>query len=439
VIFDCFPFFNELDLLEIRFCELGCVVDRFVIAEATVTHAGKPKPLYFLENSRRFSEWSQKIIHLVVHDMPIGRDDWARENHQRNAITRGLKGVGPSDGIIISDADEIPSAGALKVWDAAMGARAFEQLCSYYWINCLGGGWAGSRILPFSELCRYPNATAVRHTQFPLLANGGWHFSFLGGPQQIASKLEAYAHQDLNQTRFKDHKYLAMVSGLGIDLFGREGIHWKLCPVDSRFPKVIREHPERFSHLVCNAAFHENWYPDDQIFKVIAAYDRARPLRGAIVELGCWEGKVTIALANACHPESIIAVDTWAGSISESPDHVTVRLARERDVFAQFQTNIRVLTPGNVFVVRRDIQDCLAEWHESVKFVHIDASHDYWSVRRTIEKCLKWLVPGGVLCGDDFQSADMSRSDLDGGVERAVREILPGFEQSGNFWCWQLH
>jgi hypothetical protein len=71
-----------------------------------------------------------------------------------------------------------------------------------------------------------------------------------------------------------------------------------------------------------------------------------------------------------------------------------------------------------------------------VKFCHIDASHDYNSVHRTIAALLPKLVPGGILCGDDFESAHAGRHDLGGGVERAVRELLPGFEVSGNFWWW---
>jgi hypothetical protein len=224
--------------------------------------------------------------------------------------------------------------------------------------------------------------------------------------------------------------------GLGSDLFGRAG-HWEFSPLDDRFPKAIREHPERFSHLFCDAAFHEDWYPDDQIFHTIAAYKRTRGLDGANIAIGCWEGKSTIALANACHPEPLIAVDTWTGHDAEHPDHPTVRLARERDVFAQFEKNVRALTAGNVIPARREAHDFLAEWTEPIKFAHIDASHDYQSVRRTIEACLRLVVPGGVLCGDDILSADLSRVDLDGGVERAVRELLPGFEQQHNFWWWQ--
>ena len=54
MVYDCFSFFNELDLLEIRLNVLKDVVDKFVLVEATRTHTGRPKPLYYEENKARF-------------------------------------------------------------------------------------------------------------------------------------------------------------------------------------------------------------------------------------------------------------------------------------------------------------------------------------------------------------------------------------------------
>lgn len=437
VIIDCFMFFSELDLLELRLAELDPVVDRFVIAEAPVTHAGRPKPLVFADHRRRFAPWNGKIVHVIVDDMPSGPDAWRRENHQRNAVARGLAGASPDDGIIVSDLDEIPSAKAVGRWSADLGGRAFDQMCCYYWLNCVGGGWAGSRILPYRDFLTYADATAVRFAQFPLLSEGGWHFSYLGGAEQIVSKLEAYAHQDLNQSRFKDTRYLAQVTSLGIDLFGRSGVAFRFRPLDEQFPSVVLANRRKFAHLYRDAMFHEDWYPDDQILRLTGFVERVRRLTGAVVEIGCWEGKSTIALANAWYPEQVLAVDTWQGSLDESPSHATVVIATQRDVYSQFLANVQLLTKGNVTPVRQDCHAWLEGWGQPLKFVHIDASHDYRSVSRTIAACLPRLVPGGVLCGDDFQSADLTRRDLDGGVERAVRELLPGFEQVHNLWIWQ--
>jgi len=69
-IYDCFCFFNELDLLELRFNILDPYVDYFVLSEASVTHTGQPKPYYYEENKKRFAKWEHKIIHLKITDTP---------------------------------------------------------------------------------------------------------------------------------------------------------------------------------------------------------------------------------------------------------------------------------------------------------------------------------------------------------------------------------
>ena len=66
MIYDCFPFFNELELLEVRLHELDGLVDKFVLVEATRTFAGHPKSLYFAQNRGRFSAFDNKIIHVIV-------------------------------------------------------------------------------------------------------------------------------------------------------------------------------------------------------------------------------------------------------------------------------------------------------------------------------------------------------------------------------------
>jgi len=163
---------------------------------------------------------------------------------------------------------------------------------------------------------------------------------------------------------------------------------------------------------------------------------KIEPLSGAVVELGCWEGASTCALANAIHPERLIAVDTWQGNVDESPDHETVRLLRERDVKAVFEANLKAYTKGNVEPVQQDCHQFLSHYDCPVKLCHVDACHDYASVKRILEALLPKMVPGGVLCGDDILSAHVGRSDLQGGVERAVSELLPGYFRRGNFWYW---
>ncbi len=183
--------------------------------------------------------------------------------------------------------------------------------------------------------------------------------------------------------------------------------------------------------------FHENWYSERQQKKLIATYDRVRNIEGAIIEIGCWEGRSTIALARACEPEQLVAIDTWEGNKDEAPDHATVRLAKKRDVFATFLKNIEELTSGNVKPVKQDCHEFLAHFKEPIKFLHLDASHDYDSVKRTLDAAKPLVVRGGVICGDDYRNANERRADLNGGVQRAVKESFgKNFSAQGNFWHW---
>ncbi|MFN3875521.1 MAG: hypothetical protein ACK4L7_06380, partial [Flavobacteriales bacterium] len=138
MIIDCFTFFNELDLLEIRLRELDAVVDRFILVEATLTHQGRPKPLCYAQHADRFAQWHRKLTHVVVDRFPEARGGaWALEQHQRNRIIDGLKGIAPTDQVMISDVDEIPRPEAVLRAARTRGYRIFRQRMFYYYLTCV--------------------------------------------------------------------------------------------------------------------------------------------------------------------------------------------------------------------------------------------------------------------------------------------------------------
>ena len=154
-IFDCFTFFDELDLLQIRLDEVGSIVDRFVLVEATKTFQGDDKPLVFEREKMRFAPWLDKIEHVII-DFPAviphlsnksaktwGKDRataWDREFYQRDQILRGLNGAGPNDLIMVSDIDEIPRRTALEQMLArkTYAGKLLVFLMRYYrfYLNC---------------------------------------------------------------------------------------------------------------------------------------------------------------------------------------------------------------------------------------------------------------------------------------------------------------
>lgn len=185
--------------------------------------------------------------------------------------------------------------------------------------------------------------------------------------------------------------------------------------------------------------FNEDWYSYAQCNELTKFITQVKDISGDIIEIGCWEGKSTSAIARSCYPEIVICNDTWLGNVNESiltgQTHITEILCKERDVYRIFLNNMNSLTDKNYKVVKKDCMDWLSnDYNSSIKFIHIDACHEYESVHETIRLVMPKMVKGGIICGDDFQTAHINRTDLHGGVERAVRELLPGFKNIDNLW-----
>lgn len=203
-IYDCFQFYNELDLLELRLAELSPLVDHFVLVEAAYTHAGAPKPLYFAENRQRFAAYADKIIHVVVEDDP-GGFAWVREAHQRQAILRGLTGADPADMVIVGDADEILRPEVMKRLRAA-GADGPSLFAPHldihlYFLNLRAPDpWVSVAAAPV-ELLRRVGANNMRYLAKQgigqVIAAAGWHFTWMGGIDRFLAKLDAFAHREM--------------------------------------------------------------------------------------------------------------------------------------------------------------------------------------------------------------------------------------------------
>lgn len=238
MIYDGFIFFNELDLLEIRLNILSNCVDRFVLVEATRTFQGKSKPLYFNENKQMFSKFKDRIIHVVVDDLPLDAVPFDREHFQRDAILRGLHGCGAEDLIILSDLDEIPNPEVIPKSLEKGQIGFFKQKLFYYTLNtkCLE-----LDSLPWSLVVRYDEIGSPANlrkrlvayqaamlskddldSSFKIIENGGWHFSYLGSPETIVTKIEAFSHDELNVDEFKSIHNIQSAIANGRDIFGRK-------------------------------------------------------------------------------------------------------------------------------------------------------------------------------------------------------------------------
>lgn len=271
MIYDCFIFFNELDLLEIRLNELNDVVDKFVIVESTETFSKNSKPLYYHENKDRYSKFHDKIIHVIVDDAPEklstkteSENRWAVEHFQRNCIERGLTGCSPNDIILVSDADEIPRKESI-IQAAEILAKdnnaivSFKQRFFYYFLNGLCVQGQHNHLTPWlgTTACRYEGfigAEKMRMTKGrnkDVVYDAGWHFSYLGGADLIAYKIESFSHSEFDNKTIKDRDRIRDRVNRGIDLFDRPGRSRQVyVKIDESFPSYLRNNVEKFNHLI---------------------------------------------------------------------------------------------------------------------------------------------------------------------------------------------
>ena len=124
-IIDCFMYFDEDMMLDIRLNILSKFVSKFIICEANFNHNGTKKKFQF--DIGKFSKFKDKIIYLPLEEQPhnlkkindydddhlkntkILDNALLRENYQRNFLQTGLTKFNENDLITISDLDEIPN------------------------------------------------------------------------------------------------------------------------------------------------------------------------------------------------------------------------------------------------------------------------------------------------------------------------------------------
>lgn len=238
-IYDCFPLFNELDLLEIRLELLYDKVDYFVISECDYTFSGLPKPFYFEENKDKFSKYMDKIIHLKNYDTEqftnlqnkydgklgeqyqkiidrlnymidkpetdYGKGHWCRDYLHKELTMLKIIDCNPDDIILFGDCDEIPNpekiSDVIELINKTNKSYVFGQKNMIYWVNNenITDKWYGQYITKYSNIiessCMF---TRQNRTKFEVIEDGGWHLTFMGGENRVKEKLIAYSHQEYN-------------------------------------------------------------------------------------------------------------------------------------------------------------------------------------------------------------------------------------------------
>lgn len=233
-VIDCFPFYNELELLYYRLSILYDVVDHFIISEATKTFAGHDKPSIYLENIDRFSKFKDKIIHVIDGEFKTGPGcDWYNENHQREFIKHALKDLklDSRDFITITDLDEIPDPRVMnKIKNGEIEVNSIVRLeMDMYYYNLTSRKitkWTNPKVMRYgtllNEFSGSPQKTRI-YDKCEVIPRGGWHLSYFGNAEKIKNKIINFAHQELNNAKFTNLDFIRNHIEKKIDLFDRDG------------------------------------------------------------------------------------------------------------------------------------------------------------------------------------------------------------------------
>ncbi len=296
--FDCFTFFNELDLLELRLNYLDDAVDHFVLVEADRTHSGKPKPYYYEENRERFKQFWHKIIHIKIifyvddlnftpaTDYNPNDAYWELENTQRNWIVDGLTNAKDDDVVIISDLDEIPNKALIPLYKKETQENLKQskpkvsiQRFSYYYFNYVfKHRWHGSIFTTKWFLDKTTpqdlrNRRNLLHT-IKGVKLGGWHFSYLGDVNYIITKLKSYAHSEHSNGEYVNPDYIKQKITNGESIFDTQKLQ-KIDIYKEEFPDYLIKNIEKYEkYLLIDDNLNnikkerDLFYEDDTRFKL---------------------------------------------------------------------------------------------------------------------------------------------------------------------------
>lgn len=243
MVYDCFPFFNENDLLELRLNQHWDFVDKFIITEASETHTGLPKPFNF--DHKRFDQYKSKIIYTKIDNFDEGirqhpelldnfsvhdrtgagqnTKDWIRDHFQGNYPVKILQDIGAKDTdiIYISALDEILNEDAFKKAfyifsdkDKLYPLRQLDRIMPHGMQSRPSVGFSlDLYVYKFNLFCQ--NNSVAQMTELSLLKtilpstirgnaisthpsipNAGWHFSWLDntGGDKVLQKQKSWAH-----------------------------------------------------------------------------------------------------------------------------------------------------------------------------------------------------------------------------------------------------
>lgn len=281
LIYDCFLYYDEDMLLEIRFNTLAKHVDYFVIVESEHSFTGKKKNLNF--DISKFEQFKDQIIYVPFRDKPKLKqgssteyDAWRNESDTRNAIMRGLKKANNNDIIIVSDVDEILRPEAIKKINPKRICTIFHMPYFNYQFNLQVFNPDGKE-----RLCKLPRATTFKnlHSYFEgkpeifrnikksalfkdtiykywfkfrskIIQDSGWHFSWIMTPERISEKMSTISHTEYDLPEINNRRNILQSLENRQDLWGRDRIMKKQEISEGKFPAYIVSNRGKYKDFI---------------------------------------------------------------------------------------------------------------------------------------------------------------------------------------------
>ena len=268
-IYDCFMYFDEDLVLDLRLNILKDYVDKFVIAEATRDHAGNEKKLNF--DLKNFSKFKDKIEYLIIDDLPLEvssfKKNWEsahiRDQHQRNSLHRGFKNSHQDDLIMISDLDEIPNPKKIQEFKKKNKYACFIQKNFHLKLNLLNitvNNWPGTKICvkKFLKSPQWLRDIKTKKQPFwkfykprspQLIMDGGWHFNDLKNAENLRKKILSGAHQEENIPEINNLEIIKTRLRELKDIRGRD-YEYKKLELDKNFPEYIINNKKKYQDWI---------------------------------------------------------------------------------------------------------------------------------------------------------------------------------------------
>lgn len=253
MIIDCTMFHWEFDILELRMRELWDSVDYFVVTESICDHRGNKRELVLSENIDKFTWAKEKMIVNISDKLSTAETTWDHEKYQRlRSVNDAIEilGLSDKDFLIVSDVDEIPKSEAIKEMGQVGGRYTLHMPMYYYYLNLYVHDWFHPKAFSVKYLSD-PNdiRTGGHDKDFHVAYNSGWHFSYLGSPEQIQHKLKTFAHEEFDSEMYTNLDLISNRIKNKSDLFDRFDGNFTVVELE-KMPSYVKNNYQKYKKLI---------------------------------------------------------------------------------------------------------------------------------------------------------------------------------------------